>query len=116
MINWIKEKLAGDDLRRKDETIQHYRELLKTYEVKHEEFTRAKLKAEILEMHLEQGISLDDAITKAIISNRYSSQIHDYHRMAAQQQMQWNGLGQMSQNSMLGAGSLGSLFGGAFFQ
>ena len=116
MFEWLKNKLAGDELRRKDETIQHYRDLLKTYEVNREEFTRAKLKAEILEMHLEQGISLDDAINKAIATNRYSNQIYDYHRMAAQQQMHMGGLGGTGQNSMLGAGSLAGLFGSAFFQ
>lgn len=108
MLEWLKNKLAGNELRRKDETIQHYRDLLKAYEVSYEEFARAKLKAEILEMHLEQGISLDDAIKAAVDKKIASHQSALCNQLAAQQDMNHYG-----QNSMRG---LGGIFGPAFFQ
>lgn len=115
MFNWLKKKLAGDELRRKDETIQHYRELLRNYEVNHAEFNRVKLKAEILEMHLEQGVILDDAINSAINKKR-SEYIHSVaqgdYQQAAHLAMYW-------QNTRTGQGGLAGLagiFGTGFFQ
>lgn len=108
MFNWLKNKLAGDELRRKDETIQRYRDMIQEYEVRYDEFIKAKLKAEILEMHIEQGISLDDAIKAAVDKKIASHQSALYNQLSAQQNMNHYG-----QNSMRG---LGGIFGPAFFQ
>lgn len=112
MLEWLKNKLAGDELRRKEEAIQHYRELLRAYEVRHDELTRAKLKAEILEMHIEQGVNLDDAIKRAVSMSApvLNPQLHN-QMMAAQQNMNSYG-----QNCMRGASSISGIFGSAFFQ
>lgn len=109
MFNWLKEKLAGDELRRKDETIQHYRDLLRSYEINHEEFKRVKLKAEILEMHLEQGVSIDDsidAVLKPKLSGYQLAVMYGDQQRAAMLNSQGNALGLTGLNSMLGRGKL----------
>ena len=116
MLKWLKEILAGDELRRKDETIQSYRDMLKQYEINHSEFNKIKLKAEILEACAGCSFNIDDAINAEIklVADKYMAQQQAamYSSLAAQQQMSMLGCSAGWQGGGRGLGSLGGLFGG----
>lgn len=115
MLNWLKEILVGDELRRKDETIQSYRDMLKQYEINHSEFSKIKLKAEILEACAGCSFNIDDAITAEIklVADKYMAQQQSamYNNLAAQQQMFYSNSAR-GMSSGLGLGSIGGMFGG----